>query len=105
MRPIKQGIVWGILCQGEVTPEQAVALAQEIGISAFDFAPEEEWGRIRDAGLELSLVIGHMSLREGMNKREHHDRIVDELSAGIEKAARWHIRNLCCFSEPRHRVH
>jgi hydroxypyruvate isomerase len=102
VKPIKQGICWGILCSGDVTPEKAVVLAKEIGIQAFDFAPEEEWQRIKDAGLELSLIVGHQSLRDGMNKPENHDRIVDELSANIEKAAQWGIHNLCCFSGDRY---
>ncbi len=102
MKPIKQGIVWGILCQRDITPDKAVKLAKEIGLQAFDFAPEEEWGRIKDAGLELSLVIGHQSLTDGMNKRENHSRIIDELSANIEKAAQWGIHNLCCFSGNRY---
>jgi len=102
VKPIKQGIVWGILCQQDVTPEKAVVLAKEIGIQAFDFAPEEEWPRIKDAGLELSLIIGHNSLRDGMNKPENHDRIVDELSVNLETAAKFGIHNLCCFSGDRY---
>jgi len=102
VKPIKQGICWGILCRGDITPEQAVAHAKRIGLSAFDFAPEEEWPRIKDAGLELSLVSGHASLRDGMNKPENHDRIVDELSANLDKAAQFGIHNLCCFSGDRY---
>lgn len=102
MKPIKQGIVWGILCRGDITPERAIVEAKRIGIQAFDFAPEEEWGRIKDAGLELSLIVGHASLRDGMNKPENHDRIADELLANIDKAAQWGIHNLCCFSGDRY---
>ena len=101
MKPIKQGICWGILCRGDITPDQAIAHAKRIGLSAFDFAPEDQWARIRDAGLELSLVGGHASLRDGMNKPENHDRIVDELTANIDRAAEFGIHNLCCFSGDR----
>jgi hydroxypyruvate isomerase len=102
MKPIKQAICWGVICQGSVTPEQAVQEAKAIGFQAFDFAPEEHWAMIREAGLELSLIGGHQSLRDGMNKRENHDRIYRELKANIEKAAQWGIHNLCCFSGDRY---
>lgn len=102
MKPIKQGIVWSILCQGDITPEKALQEAKRIGLKAFDFAPEEEWQRIRDAGFELSLVVGHQSLRDGMNKPENHDRIADELMGNIDKAAKFGIHNLCCFSGDRY---
>ncbi len=102
MEPIKQGICWGVICQQGVTPEQAISEAKRIGYKAFDFAPEDQWPAIRDAGLELSLVVGHQSLTDGMNKRENHDRIYHELKANIEKAAEWGIRNLCCFSGNRY---
>lgn len=102
MGAIKQGIVWGIVCRGDVTPEQAIAECQKTGYAAFDFAPEEHWGRIKDAGMELSLIVGHQSLRDGMNKPENHERIYDELMANIEKAAQSGVHNLCCFSGDRY---
>ena len=51
MKPIKQGICWGIICRGDITPERAIVEAKRIGLQAFDFAPAEEWQRIKDAGL------------------------------------------------------
>ncbi|MEI6502569.1 MAG: TIM barrel protein [Armatimonadota bacterium] len=102
MKPIKQGICWGIICRGDITPERAIVEAKRIGIQAFDFAPAEEWQRIKDAGLELSLVVGHASLRDGLNKRENHDRIFDELMANIDNAAKFGIHNLCCLSGDRY---
>lgn len=102
MKAIKQAICWGVICQQGVTPEQAIAEAKRIGYKAFDFAPEEQWSAIREAGLELSLVVGHQSLRDGMNKRENHERIYRELKTNIQKAAEWGVHNLCCFSGDRY---
>ena len=102
MKPIKQGICWGIVCRGDITPERAVAEAKKIGYQAFDFAPEDQWQRIKDAGMELSLISGHQSLRDGMNKPENFNRIHDELMANIEKGAKFGVHNLCCLSGDRY---
>jgi len=102
VKPIKQGICWGIVCRGDITPERAVAEAKKIGYQAFDFAPEDQWQRIKDAGMELSLISGHQSLRDGMNKPENFDRIHDELMANIEKGAKFGVHNLCCLSGDRY---
>lgn len=102
MKPIKQGICWGIICRDGRSAQETIDAAKEIGFVAFDFAPEEEWQRVRDSGMELSLVVGHASLRDGLNKPENHDRIYDELMGNIEKAATFGIHNLCCLSGDRY---
>jgi hydroxypyruvate isomerase len=99
---IKQGICWGIICRNGMSAQEAIDAAKKIGFVAFDFAPEDEWQRIKDNGMELSLVSGHQSLRDGMNKPENFDRIHDELMANIEKAAKFGIHNLCCLSGDRY---
>jgi len=55
----------------------------------------------RENGLVLASMCGHKDWRNGLNKRENHDRIESELRASIEVAARLKIPGIICFSGPR----
>ena len=102
MKPIKQAVCWGCFYRDTMKPEEYVKVVKDTGFQAIDFAPEEHYPLIKDAGLEISLAIGHGTLRDGMNKRENHDRIEEELLKSLETAEKFGIRNLCCFSGDRH---
>jgi hydroxypyruvate isomerase len=55
----------------------------------------------REHGLALVSMCGHRDWRNGLNRRENHDRIEAELTASIDVAARLGIGGLICFSGPR----
>jgi hydroxypyruvate isomerase len=75
------------------------------------FAGVEVWHRddslervaalARENGLVLASMCGHRDWRNGLNRRENHDRIEAELRASIELAARLGIAGLVCFSGTR----
>ena len=103
MTRIRQSFVWWCAkAGGDYTPEQFCRAAKEIGYDAMEMATPEELHIIRDAGLEISLIIGHQSLKDGMNRPENHSRICDELAASIEIGAEWGAHTLCCFSGDRY---
>lgn len=101
MSGYRQSIAWWCLVPRMMTPEQLVRAAAEIGYAAIDIAPQEHWGMIRDHGLALSAVVGHASIANGLNRREHHDRIEGEILANLKLAEQWGIPNLICFSGNR----
>ena len=98
-------------CFGEGTePEQIRALverAAEIGYPAFeihfrDGVPFEFICQLaRENGMTVASMCGHHSLTDGLNKRESHARIRDELLESIELAGENGIPNLICFSGNR----
>jgi hydroxypyruvate isomerase len=51
--------------------------------------------------MTLAIVGGHGTLREGMNNKDNHERIVGELSEKIRFAADNGIPSLVCFSGDR----
>src|SRR4051794_2436725 len=55
----------------------------------------------RENGLALVSMCGHKDWRNGLNRRENHDRIEAELCASIDVAEQLHIPGLICFSGPR----
>ena len=95
---IKQSLVWWCFGRRGVKPEQLVREAASIGYASIEMAPREQWDRIRDAGLAIAIIVGHRSLTDGLNRRENHDRIEDELSKNIEAAAEYGIPGLICLA-------
>jgi len=102
MKPIKQSGCWGCFCRGEVTPEQVIAEAKRIGYRSLEMGPREQFGAIREAGLDIAIFVGHQSLGDGMNKRENHSRIEDELLAAMEVALQYQVPSLLCLSGNRY---
>ncbi|HMO57761.1 MAG TPA: TIM barrel protein [Roseiflexaceae bacterium] len=101
MARIKQSVAWWCFVRGDMTPERLVRTAAEIGYQGIDLAPPEYWPLIREHGLTIAAANGHQSISDGLNRREHHDRIEQELLANIRLAEQWRIANLICFSGDR----
>ena len=63
--------------------------------------PREYWDAVLDHGMKIAIIGGHGTLTDGLNRRENHDRIEEELSRNIELAAEYGIPSLICFSGNR----
>jgi hydroxypyruvate isomerase len=101
MSQIKQSVAWWCFVRGEMTPEQLVRAAAEIGYAGVEIVPQQFWPLIREHGLTIAAFSAHQSIAEGLNRREHHQRIERELLASIKQAEEWSIPNLICFSGNR----
>ncbi len=100
MSRIKQSVCFGPFVR-QTTPEALIKAAAELGFASVEMLPEEHWGKVKAEGLEIAIVSGHRSLQDGLNKRENHQRIANELSESIRKAAKWGIPSLIVFSGNR----
>ena len=107
MARIKQSFCYPCFLRGDVDLETLIREAAGIG-----YAAVELWGRekapfeeILDLASKHGLVVasmgGHNSLTDGLNKRENHDRIEQEILASIELAVAHRIPGLICFSGNR----
>jgi hydroxypyruvate isomerase len=101
MSGILQSAAWWCWVPRFLSPEEFVRGVAEIGYAGIDLAPEEYFSLVRSHGLRIAAIKGHDSIESGLNRRENHDRIVRELRASIELAARWEIPNLICFAGSR----
>ncbi|MBP8953505.1 MAG: TIM barrel protein [Armatimonadetes bacterium] len=102
MTPIKQSACWGCLMKGDVKPEEGIKAAAEIGFASIEMGPQEYFGAIKDAGMDIAIFVGHKSLADGLNKRENHERIYDELMASLETAVEYNVPSLLCLSGNRY---
>jgi hydroxypyruvate isomerase len=101
MGRIKHSVAWWCFVRGEMTPEKLVRAAAEIGYAGVEIVPPEFWQLVKEHGLTIAAIVAHHSTAEGLNRREHHDRIEREILANLKLAEAWSIPNLICFSGNR----
>ncbi|MFQ6132919.1 MAG: hydroxypyruvate isomerase family protein [Armatimonadota bacterium] len=101
MTPIKQSLAWWCYARDDVTPEQLITEAAKIGYASIEMGPREHWDLIRENGMRIAIIGGHGTLSNGLNKRENHDRIEQEILANLEVAVEYDIPGLICFSGNR----
>lgn len=102
MARIKQSATGWSFIQGDLTPEGFIRGAAEVGLAAVELVDQQYWQLVKELGLDIATFVGHSSLTDGLNKRENHDRIEDELLANIELAAANDIPGLITFSGNRY---
>lgn len=73
----------------------------DLGIRGVEMPPVADYQKWRDRGFTIATIAGHDSLTDGLNKKENHTRIADELRANLEVAKEFGIPNLICFSGNR----
>ena len=101
MGSIKQSISWWCFQDRGLAPAQLARLAAEIGYGGVDLVAPEHWPLLKEHGLAITAINGHRSIEQGLNRREHHDRIEGEIRANLELARTWNIANLIVFSGNR----
>jgi len=101
MKPIKQSICFGCFCRNGLTPEKVIEEAAKIGYSSVEMLPQQHWDLVHQNGMRIAIIGGHGTLTNGLNKRENHDRIEEEIRAKIELAVENDIPSLICFSGNR----
>jgi hydroxypyruvate isomerase len=102
VKKIRQSFAFGNFRRGGVPPERLFHEAAQIGYAAVEMLGQEHWDAAREAGLRIAIIGGHASLTDGLNKRENHSRIEEELLDRIELAAKNDIPGLICFSGNRY---
>ena len=106
MGKIKQSFCYPLF-HGDQTLDELVGGAAEIGYAAIelwgrDGAPFDELCELAEKhGIVVASMCGHDSLPNGLNTRDNHGRIQEELHESIDIAAERGIPGLICFSGNR----
>jgi hydroxypyruvate isomerase len=87
-------------CFSKLTDAQFQQI-RDIGITGIEMPPADEYAKWRDNGFTIVSIVGHKSIEDGLNKKENHSRILDEVRANLEAAKTYNIPNLICFSGNR----
>lgn len=86
--------------------DELFGTAAEIGYAGVEILKrkedfEEIVAAAKGHGLVMASTIGHGTLEDGLNKRENHERIEEELRVSIDAAAKHGIAGVICFSGNR----
>lgn len=100
-KSIKQALAWWCFAPRHLSSAELIGAARDIGFDGLEMVPPEHRRAVRDAGLEIATGVGHQSIAHGLNRRENHARIEQELLASMEEAVAWGIPSLICFSGER----
>ncbi len=101
-RPIKGNIKQSVCrwCYGRVPLEKLAAEAARIGYKSIELIGPEEYKVIKPFGLTCAMVRCK-SISDGLNRKENHAWIEEELRTNIEFAAAEGIPNVLCMSGNR----
>jgi hydroxypyruvate isomerase len=105
MNPISQSVSWWCYVPERLTPEEFLDAVIEAGYKAVELVPPEYCQMVQDRGLAISAVAAHQPPTIGLNRRDLHDRLEDEIRARIADARRLNIPALICFSGNRDGLH
>ena len=75
--------------------------AVEMGLVAIDLVKPEEWPTLQKYGLVSSMVYGGGTIPDGWNRKDNHDRLVQETKVGIDRAVAAKLPNVITFSGNR----
>jgi hydroxypyruvate isomerase len=97
---LKQGVSrW---CYPKWSVEQLCANAARLGIQGIDLVGPDDWPAIKRHGLTPSMMMpGGGTIPDGLNRKENHDKIEQQLREGIAKAAPAGVPNIITFSGNR----
>jgi hydroxypyruvate isomerase len=92
---IKQSVCrW---CYGRIPLDKLAAEAKKIGYRSIELLTIQEYKEIKPLGLTCAM-LGRVSISEGLNRTQYHDKIEKELRTNIEFAAAEGIPNVICMA-------
>jgi hydroxypyruvate isomerase len=98
---IAQSVAWWCFVPEKLNPEQFVRSVADAGYQGIELVPPHYWSLVTDHGLAISAIAAHQPLTIGLNRRDQHDRLHEEILASIANAERLKIPRLICFSGNR----
>jgi hydroxypyruvate isomerase len=101
MSIISQSVAWWCFVPEKLTPEHFVRAVADAGFKAVELVPPEYWSLVKDHGLGISAIAAHLPLTIGLNRRDLHDRLEEEIRTSLANAQRLSIPSLICFSGNR----
>jgi hydroxypyruvate isomerase len=100
MSSFKQCTTWWPISK-VLSEDGALEKVKALGFHGVEMPPRDKFDLLRDNGFTIVSIGGHGTLTDGLNKRENHDRIADELDEKLAQAQEYGIPNLIVFSGNR----
>jgi hydroxypyruvate isomerase len=88
-------------CYAKMPVDDLFRQAAEMGILGVDLIEPDDWPVARKYGLTPTITQGKSSIPDGWNRKESHERLEQELTARIIRAAEGKVPNVITFSGNR----
>src|SRR6266568_1048037 len=72
MPRLKQSVSWWCFAQGDISPQALVRAAANIGYEGIELVDQAYWPLIKEHGLSIVTTNAGLSIEQGLNRREHH---------------------------------
>jgi hydroxypyruvate isomerase len=96
---LKQGVArW---CFAKWSIEELAQECARLGMKGIDLIGEKDWPVVQKHGLAPSMVSGGGGIADGLNRKENHDKIEQQMKENIAKAAAAGLPNVITFSGNR----
>ena len=101
MSTFQQSYAWWAVARNAADPFALIKETAKIGYKGVEMVEEKYWSAIHDAGMRVATIGGHGTLTDGLNKKENHSRIENELGEKLQLAKKNQIPCLIVFSGNR----
>jgi hydroxypyruvate isomerase len=98
---LKQGVTRGCFAKSGFSLDEMARHAARLGATGFDLIGEADWPTLKKNGLVPTMAPGGGSIRDGLNRKENHERIEAAMRANLDKAAANGVPNVITFSGNR----
>jgi hydroxypyruvate isomerase len=89
-------------CYGDIQLDDLCVAVKQIGFSAIDLVPPENWATLQKHGIYSSMCNGaEISLTEGWNHTEYHAKLIDNYTKYLPMMTTAGYKNVICFSGNR----
>jgi hydroxypyruvate isomerase len=98
---LKQGVTRGCFARTNMSLDEMCRHAARLGATGFDLIGEADWPTLKKHGLTPTMAPGGGSIRDGLNRRDLHEKIEAQMRGNIDKAAAAGVPNVITFSGNR----
>jgi hydroxypyruvate isomerase len=88
-------------CYEKMSLDELARNGAEMGLSGIDLVDHTQWETVRKYGLVPAMTPGAGTIPDAWNRKESHDRLVEEMRGNIERAAAAKVPNVITFSGNR----
>jgi hydroxypyruvate isomerase len=97
---LKQGVCRGVFGRG-MTMEQMCKEASRLGAKGFDLVGPKDWPTLKQFGLVPTMAPSATGIRDGINRKENHEKMLAGVRESIDLAAAAGAPNVIILSGER----
>lgn len=101
MTPLKQSVCWWCYENSGLAPDALLQEIKTIGYDAVEIVPDALFPLVKQHGLNIATIQGHVPLEDGLNQRINSARLEKTIKERIALAVEWEIPTLIVFSGNR----